>query len=171
MRDVRHRLRSHNLPEPGPVTIRQISWQADIDGAVNVLIAAHSKAGSMSDRFHPNVLRARMRAFLEPGRRDAPMFFAAFGGGRGRVVGVVAVSPSFCSALGWELGYLAVDPLWQGLGLAGVMIDEAVAFVLAQRPAPGFVLVRAANPAMFQAAGFQPVHGGGDTPSLMLLPL
>lgn len=169
MRDVRHRLRQDAVaPLPGPLEIGELERVGDVDHAVHVLTIAHLAAGTYSPRFDRVRLTSLLSAALIKARSDA--FFLVRGKELARsgcpVVGVVGVAPSFCSAVGWELGYLAVLPQWQGLGLGRLLVEEAVAFVLAQRPAPAFLLARAAQPALFEPMGFRQIDGG--SPSLML---
>lgn len=167
MRDVRHRLRQGAVsPLPGPLQIGELERVADVDCAVHVLTIAHMAAGTYSPRFDKARLTSLLSAALIKARPDS-FFVARLVQGRAvDVVGVVGVGPSFCSAVGWELGYLAVLPHWQGLGLGRLLVEEAVAFVCAQMPTPAFLLARAAEPAMFEPLGFRQIDNGA--PALML---
>lgn len=167
MRDVRHRLRQGAVPPlSGPLEIGELERLPDMGRAVHVLTVAHMATGTYSPRFDKARLTSLLSAALIKARPDS-FFVARLVRGRAvDVIGVVGVGPSFCSAVGWELGYLAVLPQWQGLGLGRLLVEEAIAFVMAQLPAPAFLLARAAQPAMFEPFGFRQIDNGA--PALML---
>jgi len=148
-------------PEAEGVVVRPIR-AGDIPDALDVIRAAHAQAGTLSDRYAPVPLRRQLLAGAIRVTEGAPLFLVASWGAT-PVAGVLGLARSFCSAVGWELGFLAVHPACQGRGIARHLVTRALEGARAEGGA--FVLARAYHPPLFESLGFRRFDDG--RPALM----